>query len=326
MDSILGQTWDDLEVVVVDDGSTDGSGELLDRYAARDARVRVIHQENRGLGPALDAGCLAACGDLIARQDGDDVSAPTRIARQVEYLRTHPDAVLCGTWTWFVHPVEGPTASWEVPDDPALLRRFLERGSNPLVHGSVMFRRSAYLREGQGYRFRRDCEDYDLWLRLSAFGEVGCLPSVEYLYTVNPDGVSFGYTESRALVSELCLRLHRERRRMGREISDHKAEIQRIYARHEPGVGEEHRRTAAVYARGIDALRAGRWAAFTEHMLEAREGGGPFAMKARVRLALAWAGPLLRILYAVRTRGSAERYFRYLAENTPLPSYAAGPR
>ena len=324
MGSVLGQRFADYEVVVVDDGSTDGSGALLDEYAARDSRIRVLHQENQGLAPALHAGCLAARGELVARQDGDDVSAPTRLGRQVEYLDARPEVVLCGTWSWFVHPVEGPAAAWQVPDDPSLLRRLLERGSNPLAHGSVMFRRAVYLAEGVGYRFPRSCQDLDLWLRLSTFGQLGCLPSVEYLYTLNPDGVSFGYTQSRPPLVELCLRLHRERRRFGHEVSDFAAEIDRIYAAHPPGVSAEDRRQVATYARGIEALRAGRWAAFARHMRESARGSGPFAEKAWRRLALAWAAPVLRWLYVLRVWRSADRYYRFLPEHTPWPEYARG--
>lgn len=323
--SILQQSFEDFELIAVDDGSTDGSGDILDAHAARDSRIQVIHQDNRGLGPALHAACLRARGELLARHDSDDLSAPTRLARQVEYLRARPDVALCGTWAWFVHPLDGPVAAWEVPDDAPLLREFMERGRNPLVHGSVMLRRSVYLREGVGYRFKRDGEDFDLWLRLIGLGDLGCVPSVEYLYSLNPHGLSFGFQSSRREVYELCLRLHRERRDLGREVTDFQEETARIYAARGVQSTERGRRTVIAYAQGIDALRAGRWSAFADRMREAARGEGLFADKARRRVRLAWAAPVLRALYDLRVRRSPERFYRYLPPGTPLPPYAMAP-
>jgi glycosyltransferase involved in cell wall biosynthesis len=148
LDSLLAQTYPNLEIVVVNDGSRDGSGDVLEAYAARDPRVRVFHQENAGLGPAVNRAMREARGVYLARHDADDASAPTRIERQVEYMEARPDVVLCGTWIRFVDPEGRPVATMEVPDDEALLRRMMEQGSNPLMHGSVMMRPEAL--EGGG--------------------------------------------------------------------------------------------------------------------------------------------------------------------------------
>ena len=104
MDSILSQEDVELEFIVVNDGSTDGTGEILEAYARRDSRVRVIHQENTGLTRALIRGCAAASGEFIARQDAGDVSRAGRLATQANVLRTNPNVVMTSCGTQFVGP------------------------------------------------------------------------------------------------------------------------------------------------------------------------------------------------------------------------------
>ena len=104
MDSILSQEGVELEFIVVNDGSTDKTGEILDDYARRDGRVRVIHQENTGLTRALIRGCAAATGEFIARQDAGDVSLAGRLARQLDVFRNNSNVVMTSCGTRFVGP------------------------------------------------------------------------------------------------------------------------------------------------------------------------------------------------------------------------------
>ena len=92
IDSILNQTFRDFEFVIVDDGSTDGSTEILEKYAKGDSRIRLVHNAfNKGLIRSLNRGVKLAKGEYIARQDGDDVSLPQRLASQVQFLDEHPE-------------------------------------------------------------------------------------------------------------------------------------------------------------------------------------------------------------------------------------------
>src|SRR4029077_2278949 len=90
LDSILAQTERDFECIVVDDGSTDGTPEILARYGSRDGRIRLIHQQNAGLTRALTAGCAAARGVYIARHDAGDLSDPRRFELQKQALDADP--------------------------------------------------------------------------------------------------------------------------------------------------------------------------------------------------------------------------------------------
>src|SRR5690349_10671348 len=96
IDSILQQTWADFEFLIVNDGSTDHTRDIIDSYD--DARIRVLDQaQNTGLAKSLNAGLRAARAPLVARQDADDRSHPERLAAQVEFMRAHPEVALAGT-------------------------------------------------------------------------------------------------------------------------------------------------------------------------------------------------------------------------------------
>ncbi len=170
MDSIFAQTWTDWEAVVVDDGSSDETVELLADWAARDARVRVIWPESRpGLVGALNLGLSAARAPLIARMDADDVMHPERLARQVARMAAEPELGLVSCGVAFGGDAEAQAGyaahvDWlngVVTSEEIRLNRFVEA---PLAHPSVMFRRELVSRHG-GYADGPWPEDYEMWLR-----------------------------------------------------------------------------------------------------------------------------------------------------------------
>jgi glycosyltransferase involved in cell wall biosynthesis len=187
VESVLGQSLADLELIVVDDGSTDETPSLLAGFD--DRRLRVLRQDRLGLVPALNRGLEAAKAPYVARMDADDVSLPERLERQVAFLDAHPRAVLVVPGVELMDE-EGHGVGTLVlpPADADLRRRLLLR--NPITHGSVVARRSALEAVG-GYRAAHGAnEDYDLWRRLARDWELAALPDLLYRYRVHPGAVT----------------------------------------------------------------------------------------------------------------------------------------
>lgn len=173
--SILRQTFTNIEVLVIDDGSTDETPAIL--RACTDPRLRVLRNEkNIGLMRTLNRGLREARGELIARQDADDLSEPDRLARQLEFLERHPQVQLLGTSCWRMNPAGRVTGANDLPSTHHALR-WASVLDNPFIHTSVIFRRATALDELGGYNEALSiCEDYDLWNRIAARHRVANLP------------------------------------------------------------------------------------------------------------------------------------------------------
>lgn len=191
IESVLTQAEVDLELIVVDDGSTDDSAAILEDLAKRDPRVRVVSQANAGLTRALMRGCSLARGEYIARQDADDESLPGRLLRQVQLLRADAGLAFVSCWSEVMGPEGEPLIVHRRPADPQAATHLLVHGrSGPPGHGSVMMRRSAYEAVG-GYRaIFRYAQDSDLWLRLATVGRLAYVPEVLYRYRVSAESIS----------------------------------------------------------------------------------------------------------------------------------------
>lgn len=177
IDSILAQTLTELELVIVENGSSDGSRDTARAAARRDGRISLLeHPTPLGIVGAANAGAAAARAPLVARQDQDDVSHPSRLERQVAALDEAPDAVAVGTLS------EGIDSSGRRIRPRDRWRLIGRRALPPFPHGSVCLRRSAFERVG-GYREgTHHWEDVDLFLRLVSLGPVLVLPEALYRY------------------------------------------------------------------------------------------------------------------------------------------------
>jgi hypothetical protein len=214
VESILAQTLPDLELVVVDDASTDRTPEILSTQARRDARLRVCRLPGRsGLAAALNLGCGQARGTLIARMDGDDVALPHRLASQVAFLRAHPDVALVGGGAIVIDAAGRPLDTRCPPAGDAQIRASLDR-RNCLIHSTVTLRRDA-LRALGGYRAAfLHAEDYDLWLRFAERHRLANLPEPVLRYRVHGTQVSQHALEQQ-VVSTLAAQVAARRRRAG---------------------------------------------------------------------------------------------------------------
>lgn len=191
IESLLCQEDVDFELIIVDDGSTDATPRLLAQFAARDARVRVIRQENLGLTQALIRGCAAARGNFIARQDADDLSLPGRLSTQAQMLARDNSLVFVSCWADVIGPNGEVLLTYTRPLGPeAATRMLLDRIGGPPGHGSVMFRRDAYQRAGGYTPELYFAQDSDLWLRFGLIGRLQYVPEVLYQYRLASDSIS----------------------------------------------------------------------------------------------------------------------------------------
>jgi len=180
IDSILKQTYGEFEFLIVDDGSTDASPEILQSYS--DARLRVISQyPNRGQPHALNMGVREARGVLIARQDADDLSLPNRLEKQVAYMNKHPNVALVGSGAIIIDEL-GRTMGLRQVETDSFSIRWRQVFKNCFVHSSVMFRKKVVELLGGfdptiGYG-----EDFDLWSKIVARYNVANLPEPLILY------------------------------------------------------------------------------------------------------------------------------------------------
>ena len=169
VESILAQSFEDFELIVINDGSTDNSGKILHEMAIRDLRIVLIEKTNGGLVSALNDGIKRARAPLIARMDADDVSAPERLEMQFERMKSDPTLGVLGSFIRIVDQQSRPIRIGRYPVTPNEVKRFLEHGC-PLAHPTVMMKKEAVLSVG-GYREAvKHAEDYDLWLRISEAG------------------------------------------------------------------------------------------------------------------------------------------------------------
>lgn len=166
--SILAQTYSDFEYLIVDDGSTDGTGEKLAEVAQQDARIRILSPGRLGFAAALNHAIARAEGEYIARQDFDDISYPQRLARQVSYLDAHPDVGLVGGQYIREDEQRGERYVRLPPIENREIRAALVRYI-PFAHTLVMFRRAAWEQVG-GYPTATNLVDLRLWLRLAEAG------------------------------------------------------------------------------------------------------------------------------------------------------------
>lgn len=192
VDSLTNQTYHSLEIIIVNDGSSDQTKSILDTYSSKHPRIKPIHTENQGLVAALNLAIANASGDFIARMDADDICTPDRIEQQVAHMIKNGACVAVGSNIVRID-ADGKRLQKQstertdvhLPDRCQQFRRF-PPAPPMLVHPSAMMRATT-LRQVGGYRapFKNGAEDRDLWWRLSALGNIQCLPERLLQYRVH---------------------------------------------------------------------------------------------------------------------------------------------
>jgi glycosyltransferase involved in cell wall biosynthesis len=216
--SMLAQTFGDFELILLDDGSTDGSKEVLDTFAG-DTRVRLFSRPNKGLAATLNEGIGHARGELIARMDGDDLAHPDRLAKQVALMDARPEVVLSGAQIETIDPfgvvLDRPTFPL---DHESLERELLNANGWVICHPVSIMRRDALERVG-GYRVEKNIvEDLDLFLRLAEVGRLANVPERLLQYRQHLGSVVRTHFDKQLSLREAVIREAYERR--GRAVPE----------------------------------------------------------------------------------------------------------
>ena len=282
--SVLSQEESDIECLIVDDGSSDTTPDMLQRLAAADDRVRVIRQHGDGIVTALNRGLHAARAPLIARMDADDFSLPGRFAQQLACLDAKPHVAALGTGWRAIDTAGSVTAVVEPPASADEVRGVL-RDRNCLAHSSVMLRRDLAVRHGLYRQALTGAEDYDLWLRLSEHHDVENLPEPLIALREHPHQTTRLRLEQRILAEIGANWLHRCRRAGPEPAFDVEAPMDRGTLRH---LGM----SAADLSAGIVARALGA-------AIEAHRAGDRAATRLAARLVLAEKPRLRTRLHAI---------------------------
>ncbi|MFZ4598653.1 MAG: glycosyltransferase family 2 protein [Terrimicrobiaceae bacterium] len=269
--SILSQTFGDFEFVIVDDGSTDGSVEVLTDFSGRDQRIRLFcNPSNFGQTACLNQGLREARADWVARQDADDVSLPGRLERQWACVSEKCDTVLVGVNGWIMNEFSSVTGMIHVPVDDAAIRASMVF-RNPFIHTGVLFRRvdprGAVVQYDERYRI---CQDWELWSRLLDDGKVMNLPERLVGYRHHQASLSHASGEKTREESERVVSAIWDKSEAGRPIEKRllesfreglrvadRGDFWRFYGRNRPAAGEAvHRVQAAGALVGQDVMAA----------------------------------------------------------------------
>ena len=176
VESILRQTYSDFELLLIDDGSTDGSRRYIE--SLNDHRLRLFFREHKGLIDVLNFGLSQARSDLIARMDSDDIALPERFQRQIEFMMAHEEVVVLGTYVQEIDHIGRPTGTViaQPQQHEDIQSRFTGiRRLNPIVHPSVMFRREAAIQCGGYCAAFPVAEDFGMWRRMARIGRLHIL-------------------------------------------------------------------------------------------------------------------------------------------------------
>jgi glycosyltransferase involved in cell wall biosynthesis len=190
--SILNQTFREFELLVIDDGSTDGTSQVVRSFD--DGRIRLIRQENQGIAGALNTGLKAALSDLIVRFDADDVCYPERLERQYRFMEQNPGYILAGSMVDYTD-MDGRYVFTHRPpaiSDEAIRR--LPYKVCPFIHSSVIYRKDPVLRLGGYNPHAHGFEDHLLWKALVRAGKIYNMPEVLMQVRFNPGSVTMDET------------------------------------------------------------------------------------------------------------------------------------
>lgn len=190
IESVLAQTFSDFEFIIVNDGSVDGTLDILNRFAAQDSRIRLISRPNRGLPQSLNEAVKASSGEYILRMDADDKCLSDRFETQIQFMDEHPELAASGSDWYIIDQLGYRMGRYGFSTSHEELDALLLSGVTPIMHPSAVMRRECLLSIG-GYdeRFRYS-QDFDLWLRAAERYRLGNINRPLIEYRIHPSAVS----------------------------------------------------------------------------------------------------------------------------------------
>tara|TARA_B100000963_G_scaffold78022_1_gene66044 strand:+ start:12974 stop:13978 length:1005 start_codon:yes stop_codon:yes gene_type:complete len=180
IDSILNQTFQDFEFIIINDGSYDGSNEILRQYQRQDNRIKILDKKNGGISEALNDGILISNGKYIARMDADDISLPTRFEIQLNFMEANPDIGVCGTWIEkFGENYKNHILKYPTNDSFSKVKLLF---SVSFAHPTVMMQSKIIKKHNLKYNNQYGIEDYKFWLDIAKFTKFASIPKVLLKY------------------------------------------------------------------------------------------------------------------------------------------------
>lgn len=190
IESILSQTLQNFELILIDDASTDNTLQIINSFKKKDKRIKVIrNKKNLHMAESLNLAIDQAKSDIIARMDQDDISLPKRLEIQYEFLKSHPDIAIVGNDIIVIDERNTTVGKRIYPITSDQLKKIMFRYS-PFAHPTVMFRKDAYLKTGRYDGTKYPCEDIDFWFRLGRKYKFASIPMPLLKYRLIPTSSS----------------------------------------------------------------------------------------------------------------------------------------
>jgi glycosyltransferase involved in cell wall biosynthesis len=185
--SILDQSFSDFEFIIINDGSTDKSREIIE--SIKDERVILINNQNKGLTKSLNEAVKLSKGEFIARMDADDISLKDRFEKQINFLNLNLDISMCGAWADFIDADENFLKTYKRPiTDKEIKKKIIFH--NPFIHSTVMIRKEIFSKVGLYNESFRFAQDYELWTRVVSKFKTANLSEVLLKYRVLNESIT----------------------------------------------------------------------------------------------------------------------------------------